>query len=279
MSTNQYDAPPYGYTGAVAQLLTYGEPRRRGARSLWPDYTALGLTSSDVPALISMTSDPSLNQASDDSADVWAPLHAWRALAQLGATEATEPLLKLVEELQDDDWASAELPDVFGMLGEPTLKDLQEFLADTEKDPMARVTAAEAIERVGFRHSAARDTCVKILEGQLTHHVTQPPHLNGFIIANLIHLTATEAIDVIRDAFEGGNVDLSIAGDLEEVELELGVRTERSTPRPKSWVPELLGMNLPERQGRPEQRRQRKIGRNEPCPCGSGKKHKKCCGR
>jgi len=23
---------------------------------------------------------------------------------------------------------------------------------------------------------------------------------------------------------------------------------------------------------------QKKIGRNEPCPCGSGKKHKKCCG-
>ena len=23
---------------------------------------------------------------------------------------------------------------------------------------------------------------------------------------------------------------------------------------------------------------EKKIGRNEPCPCGSGKKHKKCCG-
>ena len=22
-----------------------------------------------------------------------------------------------------------------------------------------------------------------------------------------------------------------------------------------------------------------KVGRNDPCPCGSGKKHKKCCGR
>jgi SWIM/SEC-C metal-binding protein len=22
----------------------------------------------------------------------------------------------------------------------------------------------------------------------------------------------------------------------------------------------------------------KKIGRNDPCPCGSGKKHKKCCG-
>ena len=25
-------------------------------------------------------------------------------------------------------------------------------------------------------------------------------------------------------------------------------------------------------------RDQPKIGRNEPCPCGSGKKYKKCCG-
>ncbi len=23
----------------------------------------------------------------------------------------------------------------------------------------------------------------------------------------------------------------------------------------------------------------KKVGRNEPCPCGSGKKYKKCCGR
>ena len=23
----------------------------------------------------------------------------------------------------------------------------------------------------------------------------------------------------------------------------------------------------------------KKIGRNEPCPCGSGLKHKKCCGK
>ncbi len=28
----------------------------------------------------------------------------------------------------------------------------------------------------------------------------------------------------------------------------------------------------------PEERTEPKIGRNEPCPCGSGKKYKKCCG-
>jgi preprotein translocase subunit SecA len=29
----------------------------------------------------------------------------------------------------------------------------------------------------------------------------------------------------------------------------------------------------------PAQRQQRKVGRNDPCPCGSGKKFKKCCGK
>ncbi|MDR1920562.1 MAG: SEC-C domain-containing protein, partial [Candidatus Adiutrix sp.] len=30
---------------------------------------------------------------------------------------------------------------------------------------------------------------------------------------------------------------------------------------------------------RPETRAQPKVGRNDPCPCGSGKKYKQCCGR
>ncbi|MBM3892238.1 MAG: hypothetical protein FJ388_24240, partial [Verrucomicrobia bacterium] len=29
---------------------------------------------------------------------------------------------------------------------------------------------------------------------------------------------------------------------------------------------------------RPVRRESRKVGRNEPCPCGSGKKFKHCCG-
>jgi uncharacterized protein YchJ len=29
---------------------------------------------------------------------------------------------------------------------------------------------------------------------------------------------------------------------------------------------------------RPVVRAEEKVGRNDPCPCGSGKKYKKCCG-
>jgi preprotein translocase subunit SecA len=33
------------------------------------------------------------------------------------------------------------------------------------------------------------------------------------------------------------------------------------------------------KQSRTVKRQQPKVGRNDPCPCGSGKKYKKCCGR
>jgi preprotein translocase subunit SecA len=35
----------------------------------------------------------------------------------------------------------------------------------------------------------------------------------------------------------------------------------------------------PEERLEPIRRDDGKVGRNDPCPCGSGKKYKKCCGR
>lgn len=41
------------------------------------------------------------------------------------------------------------------------------------------------------------------------------------------------------------------------------------------WLPEGFDIEFHE----PYRRSQRKVGRNEPCPCGSGRKYKHCCGR
>ena len=40
-----------------------------------------------------------------------------------------------------------------------------------------------------------------------------------------------------------------------------------------------MGRPAPERAIQPERREEPKVGRNDPCPCGSGKKHKKCHGQ
>ena len=53
---------------------------------------------------------------------------------------------------------------------------------------------------------------------------------------------------------------------------------ERVTQRPKIRN---ISTNLNEDGSPAVQQRVvgKKVGRNEPCPCGSGKKYKKCCGR
>jgi preprotein translocase subunit SecA len=39
------------------------------------------------------------------------------------------------------------------------------------------------------------------------------------------------------------------------------------------------GDGSPPPKKKPVRRGEGKVGRNDPCPCGSGKKHKKCCGK
>ena len=54
-----------------------------------------------------------------------------------------------------------------------------------------------------------------------------------------------------------------------------------ATPAPPAAKPQASGAPTPEEQEMelPLKRELPKVGRNDPCPCGSGKKYKSCCGR
>ncbi len=117
------------YPPPVDRLLTLGDAR--GQRE-WHDYRQYGLDREHVPDLIRMATDPDLNWADPDSAEVWAPLHAWRALGQLRAAEAVGPLLGLLEELEDSDWFNEDLPEVFGLIGPVAIPALIAHLADQQ---------------------------------------------------------------------------------------------------------------------------------------------------
>jgi len=49
-------------------------------------------------------------------------------------------------------------------------------------------------------------------------------------------------------------------------------------PRPQQPQQFVLNRGEEETQGKTVTRKGEKVGRNDPCPCGSGKKYKKCCG-
>jgi uncharacterized protein YecA (UPF0149 family) len=52
-------------------------------------------------------------------------------------------------------------------------------------------------------------------------------------------------------------------------------RLASQRPAPQAPFPPAASLPVP---ARPVRRSEPKIGRNVPCPCGSGKKFKKCCG-
>ena len=259
------------YTYPVKKLLTYGSCQEM---MRWPDYLKVGLTHEHVPELIRMVTDRELLWADQNSLEVWAPVHAWRALAQLRAEEAINPLIGLFNELSDDDWASDELPKVIAFLGSNAIAPLRAYLLDSSNKEFARATAASCLEEIGKENASLTSDCISILTGYLEQSTIEVPTLNGLVIAHLMGLNAVGSIDAIRKAFNTGDVDISVAGDLEDVEIQLGLRTKRATPKPHYFYrepdePPSLIDNL--------KGKKKKIGRNAPCPCGSGKKYKKCC--
>ena len=112
-------------------------------------------------------------------------------------------------------------------------------------------------------------------------------------------LRAVEAAPVMERAFSAGLVDEAVHGDWEDAQIELGLKKSREQPRKPNRLTEMfdplrrkLGLptsdsvvdaSLPDLDdpdyGPPlPYVAPPKVGRNEPCACGSGKKFKKCCG-
>jgi len=292
------------YHPPVKQLLTLGELRRDDNR----DYLALGLSLDDVPALIRMATDYQLHDGPQDSPVVFAPIHAWRALAKLRAEEAIAPLVGLFPRADDwDDWVSEDLPKVLAQFGATAIEPVAKFLADATRGDWSRVAAAKALGKIGEMHEALRLDCITRLSAQLDRFAEQSETLNALLISPLWDLRAVEAMPAIERAFASGRVDESVQGDLEDVQIEFGLKSKREHPSKPNKLTimgekfraewQAAGLPLPDAGGSfpepaadfPEVNAEPpviylpyiappKVGRNDPCPCGSGKKYKKCCG-
>jgi uncharacterized protein len=217
-------------SGKTKILFELGEAERSGD---WPDYLQYGFDETDVPALLELVADQSLHQADSESNEVWAPLHAWRALGQIGSAEAASPLTAQFDVLFKDDWALSELSKVMGMIGEAAIAPLAVYLNERHHDEFARVIAADGLAEIAKHQPECRERVIQCYQDYMARPNESADGLNGLLIGRLMDLDAREAINDIRQLFGKGCVDISCAGDLEEVEIGLGFRTERSTPKPK----------------------------------------------
>jgi hypothetical protein len=212
------------YQPPVDKLLTYGESNLMTPDE-WPDYRELGIGPEHIPDLIRMATDEELNEADSESREVWAPIHAWRALGQLRAVEAVEPLLGLFDRLEYDDWVNEEIPGVFGMIGPAALPVLAEYIADLSHNDSSRISAIAGIENIGKRWPDAKGESITLLEKRLKRFEENEPDVNGFIVEALVELGARETAPVIERAFDEGYVDPIVMGDWDDVQVELGLKS------------------------------------------------------
>src|SRR5579864_2999502 len=123
------------YTSPVDKLLTLGEAEFVLPEK-WPDYLELGLGPEHIPELIRMATDRELRnieaeEDEEEDPEFWAPIHAIRALGQLHAEAAIEPLVQLLTVQAGDEWMQEELRFVFGLIGPAAIPALAAYLADT----------------------------------------------------------------------------------------------------------------------------------------------------
>lgn len=227
------------YTESVSNLLRLGRPE-----SPWQDYAALGIRREDVPQLIRLVQDDTLRylplpagMPEDAELPEWyAQIHAWRALAQLRAEEAIPAILGILPQIdyEDDDWLSSDAHLVFGTIGIPAIEPLAKYLADEENPLYARSTTASALAEIGKAHPESRERCIRAIADVLEKYESNDEGLNGFLIGDLVDLKAVEQMDLIRRAFEAGAVDEFIQGDVEDVQIQLGLLEKRITPE-RPW--------------------------------------------
>lgn len=197
------------YSPPVAALLNIGLTYMTVLIRDWIDYERkYGLNKSHIPELIAMSVDEELYTADIDGTEVWAPVHAWRALAKLDATEAVAPLLQLMNR-EEAEWEQHEMFYVMIMIGVSALPELEKFVYDASHDEYARCRAIECIAEIGYSQWQDKERKgEQILTSMLEKHHSNTESINTYLIRGLAELRAVNALPLIEKVFEEKNVNL-----------------------------------------------------------------------
>lgn len=248
-----------------------------------------------VPALTAMVTNPAEYEVveGDEDRTGWAPYSVVDILGELHPPEALEPLLSLLP-WDGYEYLTSSLPVALAQYGEGALDPLTAFLADESQIVWSRWRAITAMAKMAGIFPELRDEIAARLMRQLD---TVEPNdenlevLRGALISELVELRATESIPSIIRAFEETDIDPFLTSwsdvrDAFDIPPGIAPHLDHSAPSRQAIIDSILGSGAPQPMSDPAlvapksyRRQTLKVGRNEPCPCGSGKKYKKCHGR
>ncbi len=244
------------------------------------------------------------------------PIHALWLLADLKATESLPQIFRLLKQGKKllDYWFADMLTESFWNpiyhIANANLDSLSPFLQEENINTYCKSAVATVAEQVGFHQPERRQEVIQWYEKILVYLLDNKDNealldmtLNGFLINDLLQLRAKESLPIIEKMFQANIVDTLFSGDFKGVQEGMNQPPrlyharelfnnifERYDDALKNWsyyqkktskAPKLpqsstVSKPLPS----PaifKKPTYKKVGRNESCPCGSGKKYKKCC--
>ena len=132
------------------------------------------------------------------------------------------------------------------------------------------------LEKLGVRLGSQRDVERFTALYSAFHNTTRMPCNRGYTPDEMMQMTPPE------ERFKLLSLGPNIRKSLQSSEMDI-----------EDFRKQILTMELPSEAMRfdllkqladikpsaPQPEKQKKVGRNDPCPCGSGKKYKNCCGK
>jgi hypothetical protein len=272
--------------------LEVDEGDQFGQRQL-PDELREELVAADAPmtqALIAILEDRKLGMA-DAPGEGWIAIWSARLLTERGDAEAVEPMVELLSECHWDTWLHGALVSALPRFDEvalqPTLRAL-EAAEQSGEDPQDeqgfRGALREVLARLGVHDDRIYDRLVAFLR--------EDSELGATYLAEYGDERALEPLSQALDEApldEGGGlgvnhhlVELSeaiytLGGELTDSQQSKLRRAEAIHEESRRRSHPLFGARRGQGSRTYKKKPLEDVGRNDPCPCGSGKKYKKCC--
>jgi SEC-C motif/Protein of unknown function (DUF1186) len=229
------------------------------------------------------------------------PIHAIYLLGEKKATESLDNVLETFRQGEEflefwyGDFLAGSLWEPLYYLAQNQLDALKEFVLTPNVWTYARSEVSLCVEQIGLHQPKRkkevvewfRDVFNHLAEASLEEEIIDSDFI-GLAICDALHLRSPELLPEIKRLYDLGYVSKGICGDFKEVEEDM------LKPGKKYFKKKLLDIygryheitttwngytgkdQLPDYRNEPLIIEQ-KPGRNDPCPCGSGKKYKNCC--
>ena len=249
-----------------------------------------------IPPLVAMLEDDALSME-EAPGEGWAPIHAADLLGELRKTETVEPMLRRLAETDWDTILHDRLIQALPLLGPSVLEPALAAHA-VATDPHLRHIYASITAKLGIHDDRIYQLLVEELVSEM--------ELGAMHLADYGDDRALPLLSAALDQHEAvDNDDLMANHVVVEIEAAIKMLGGQLTPEQQEKVERIYALDQPKREafaalldraaGRtalkpspirgahalhsePQTpRAARKVGRNAPCPCGSGKKYKKCC--